>query len=316
MGAVVLVLVTTLSGCLSEAKQSDPVPLPIPTTQGMPSSPKLDDVLAAGHQLGGLRGHLVANCMAMAGYPEPLRAVGMSVDLPAAYVSTATHIVPIDLGPSTEADARAYGYAGTTFPINAGGGSGIIISRDPNFDMQADRCQKRLDAELPNLSPIQSKAAALSNRVREDFVRHASIRLRDDLLSRFRCVQRRGYPRLDPHRALQQEPLQLLRSMSVNPGREVDIYEQPTEADVAAGSVGVFPPDPPRSYQPSWSEEKFALTYVRCGREQRFADALQSVEADAKDYVSRKYHYAARRLYRALVRLGGDMRPSSFSGGN
>jgi hypothetical protein len=253
--------------------------------------------------------------MAEAGHPEPLQALAMSTDAPAAYTSTATHIVPIDLGPSTEHEARTYGYAGSTFPIDAGGGTGIVVSRDPEFDDQADRCQRGVDQELPDLSRIQSEATALSNRVRTELVKHASAELSDGLVARFRCVRSHGYPGVDPRQALEQESAQLLAAAGVDAGREVDLHEPPTEADVAAGSVGVFPPDPARSYEPTPAEEEFALTYVRCGQQQHFGDTLRSAESTARKHVFQKYREPGRRLYRALVHLGVDLGSTSFSGG-
>lgn len=306
-------LVSALTACESEPRRVQR--LPIPDGLGVPSSKQLGEVLRAARQLGELRGRLLANCMADHGFPEPLEALTMATETPAQYVSGPMNVVPIDLGPSTQFEARTYGFAGATFPIDAGGGPGIVVSRNPDFDRQAEECQLAVNQHLPSLTRLQTDTADLSNRVRTAFVERVFRHLRSPLIARLECVRQAGYPQLDARRALDLEAGEVLTALGVEPGRELHVHESPTEADVDPGAVGVFPADPVRSYQPSSEERSFALAYVRCGQIQHFGDTVRAVESSARKYVERRYRSPGRRTYRALKSLDRDIRSSPFSEG-
>lgn len=275
-------LLVALSACQPLA---DSVGVSVDPDAIRPASSRLSSVLTAAAELGQLRGELLAECMLGEGFPQPAEALAMRRSVPERYRTAALTLLPIDFGPSTDVEARIYGFGGSTFPIDAGG-DGVVVSRDDKFDREADLCQARIERRLPSLSPLQTQAAALSNKVRAAFVERAYPRLVPALLDRLECVRRKGYPKLAPARALHNEDMRAIVEMAgVTPGTPAPAAEPPGRSDVPIGEVRVFPPASTRTYTTSPGELKLSETYVSCAKATNFFDKVQAASDDARSEV-------------------------------
>lgn len=266
---------------------------------------ELPQVLDSLRVLSDLRGELVARCLDDAGMPQALQAIAWSEPSDPRYLSGPLRIVPIDLGPSTPDEARTYGLVGSTLPIDPDR-AGYVVSRDVAFDRASKRCTATVEKAVPALGPLQVESAELQDAVRDQFVQLLLAPLQQLVLDRYRCVQKAGFPALDPRAAAEAEDWEsVLSSVGLEPGRTTRASDD--SSSVGPGEVRAFPPATVPTYTPTAGEVELALTFVECGSQLKVTEQLESLSKDARIRLAEQYAGQASKLSEDLQRTAAQV---------
>lgn len=262
----------------------------------------IDRVLEIARTLPSTVGEVRAECLDQQGHPEAKQA--RDLRRPAAGVQRREPlaIALLDFGPTTRAEARRWGLAGTELAFDEGD-TGIVISRDPAYDLAAEHCDGWIYDDLaPGLRQDQSDLAAFVDAVANDFVERVGEAVTPVLAERVRCVAR-DHPGVTVDDVLAADSmLEILAAAEVEPGARVDPPAGPTEEDVRSGEVGVFAPVPAATYAPSPEEVGFALRYADCATSTHFVERVAAAEEKARDAVRRRHADDAAALVGKLER--------------
>lgn len=178
-----------------------------------------------------------------------------------------------ELGPTSAAQATAYGMLGTGL-LFTDPHSPIVESTAAAYDAALTGCM----SELPDARVIFERLAGwrtLTDELRQDLLTRVEPPLRKILRRQLGCVRRTGYAELPINTFLDGDTRTALRTLQIPVGT---FSAEPTDPPpLPPDTTRVVPAPPQQTYTPTPAEVAFALTYVRCGRATRLEVALENV---------------------------------------
>jgi hypothetical protein len=224
--------------------------------------------------------------MTRRGYPQLERAHRLKpATRPAAqYHPLSVH--PLELGPSTNTEARKFGVLGTGTAFREPE-SGIVLTNDRAYTSNLNACRRGADDNrLPGHQKLVDRSQELLNQLRRDHFNRIRLRLRTLLSERLSCVGRQGYDVGEIDDWLGRKPhRELLNRAGVEPGAFI-IAEKSPPALTERNQILVVPPAPLPKYRVSTEERIFAQHYVACGEAIGFKERLTSLQADATQQLA------------------------------
>ncbi len=248
-------------------------------------------------------GRVRAACLQQQGRDELDRALRQRRQPARPELTQPLTVLPIEFGPSSSAEARRFGFAGTAVALDEGE-VGAVVSRDPVYDRLAERCDGWMYERARGLQEAQASASRFSEVVDGAF-HDELVRLLDDAIERrLDCVRVR-YPALPSWSALQQmNEDELLARLRIVPGRVLRGGGlAPSERLVPVGRVRVFAPLGRDRYRPSAAEVRFATAFADCARRTGFERALAAATPRAVVSIETRFGVRADRLRRDVTAL-------------
>jgi len=278
-----MLALATLAGCSAPTTST--------SVHSVPDT-ALSDVVQLSDQLGDAQRDYISECMTAAGFPQLAAAQALTTGAAPAAPRTPLAPDPLEAGPYTADQARAYGVQGTDAAFEEPQ-SGFVMSQDSGYDSALSSCHDQLDAAGgPQAARLVGDTTRLISDMNEDFVQVFTRRMNPSIADRLSCVRDNGYPSLpvDPGIAISD----LLAAVQVPPGTETQ--NNASESEVPAGSVVVAPPPPPTRYTPSDAEIAFALVYVTCGQTQNFVAAWRRGQVAPRRQITTKYQSTLNKV--------------------
>lgn len=254
----VLSLVLLTAGCGAEAAGS---------TTARPAAASFD--LFRGDDLG-LIDHAIQivrnKCLADAGYPQNLDVMASAPTSSFPYMK----ITPRTFGPTTDEEARRSGF-GMDEPAQPG----RVVSFDPNYDKNLERCQEKANGEFgAETRKVVNSYKDLGNLLYNEFTgalgRFVDEELDDVPRKLLDCLDRAGYRPAD-EAAFLAEPDHRVFGIDFGTVEGGEDTWSPTRR---TGAVEVGPPVPAKRYVPTEAESKFAVAWFGCRREIGLTDQL------------------------------------------
>lgn len=229
-----------------------------------------------------LVGATTRTCMARSGFPQLKRAHSASGHRSPLASYQPLDIHPLELGPTTTAQARRFGVIGVSLAFREPE-SPTVVSRNRQYDRAYAKCHERgQDGWVGSATRTVSRAHDLMNGLRRAHLATSEAAISDLLKGRLKCVRREGYGEVRPREWLGDKSLEdLLRSVGVTPGVEFPGTE-PMLGAVANGDITIVYPRRAARYVPSPSEVKFAVVYVRCGERLGFRQELKKAQLSSQ----------------------------------
>ncbi|MEV8518076.1 hypothetical protein [Dactylosporangium sp. NPDC051484] len=195
-------------------------------------------------------------CMQAAGYPQNLQAIP---DRPSNPYQSLT-IKAQDFGPVTEDEARRLGFGHDTQ-----GEPPRVVSFDPNYDLNLDRCKKSAEEKLgTDARETRQSYNGLVNDLLA-YRREVTDNVPADLPEKtLRCMESKGYTVADRAEFLKKPQPQ---RFGVKFGVLDSVPEVTWTPPQVPGTVQVGPAIPARKYRPTAEESALAVAWFRCGEE-------------------------------------------------
>lgn len=281
--AFLAVLLALVAGCTattsterspgSAADHGDrPVRASAAPSSPRPGPPDVDRVDAEARRLDRAVTAALAKCMRTQGHPQlaetmSVRDTGPRLRRPVLGVHAA------ELGPTSAAQAEAYGMLGTGLlftdpPLP------IVESSAAAYDTALTGCL----SDLPDGQMVHERLAGwrtLTNELRQDLLTRVDPPLRQILRRQLGCVRRTGYPALSLDTFLDGDTRTALRALQIPVGTFSAAPADPPP--LPPDATRVVPAPPEQTYTPTPAEVAFARTYVRCGRVTGLESALARV---------------------------------------
>lgn len=290
--ALLLTVLLAMTGCSASDPDAkgDPGTVSTDTEQVLRNAANLDpssfsDMSSLADAIDSRIDAEVRNCMSKAGFPQLVKAQEMTVGRQRQGNHDSLRIDPLEMGPYTAEQARSHGMVGSVLLVGSAREPGSVISRDPAYDKALTNCEAQGNKLAgTDTQQLLGQFSDLSNTVRSELLEATDNQIRSLLLKRLECVRDGGYPSLDPADAAASDSFaELLRNIGISPS-EIQ-QEKRSEPAIKAGQVLVVPPAQPARYSPPAAEVDFALAYVRCGEQQRFVEASDRLQSEARSKV-------------------------------
>jgi hypothetical protein len=303
--ALLVVLLALVAGCAATTTEprpgsaADPAERPSHAVPGPSSGPGRtgpDRVDAQAGRLDRAITRTLAECMRQHGF---LQLAGTVSDRGPRLRRPVLGIHPAELGPSSAAQAEAYGMLGTGLLFTDPPGP-IVRSSAAAYDAALTTCT----STLPDSGAVYDRLAGwreLTDDLRRDLLTRVDPPLREILRRQLRCVQRTGYPRLPIDTLLDGDTPAALKTLRIAVGTFSAAPADPPP--LPPDTTEVVPAPPEQTYTPAPAEVSFALTYVRCGRatkqQAELAKAVgpvaeQLAAAHAADIASYDSYFSSR----------------------
>jgi hypothetical protein len=291
---IVIITAVLLTGCAGP--QTSAPPTASPTRSGAAEQTvlaELNETSTMADTLGTKMTSALARCMARHGHRQMESSLKADSRRPAAVPRPALGIHPLELGPTTVAEATKYGMIGVGLGFSEVSAPSVV-SKNKEYDEAGEVCLSRELSGAGELAEARQRWSQVLNESRLSLVKRTEPAIKAILMARVNCVRQSGYGKLVGSRFLAGDLKNELQRIGVTPGRHLESKAQP--AVPREGTVTVYPTER-QIYQPSTSERKFAVVYVACGDcmnfRKKLADVVTpAVEAEAKERadVIRKYH--------------------------
>ena len=264
----------------------------------------------------------MAQCMNDAGFPQLLEHEADSPSGDRASLDDTnrlTLILPHEMGPYTESQAREFGLVGSIYISRIR--LGILRSNDPAYNRQYTVCDEasRDDAgELSNkeLDSLAQATDDMRYAIESRFRTRATPPIGELVSERIACLTESGYGSINP------EDFDgggtwtdFIRRFGIQPG-ETRILSQTGEEFDAADLDAPLPPGetrlilsadmPFKTYFPSAEEVDLALVYVRCGEEIGFVERLEELQIPIRAEILAEFETEILGLRERVLELIED----------
>ncbi|MEV4630232.1 hypothetical protein AB0J90_28630 [Micromonospora sp. NPDC049523] len=248
--------------------------------------------------------NLVRNrCLADAGYPQNLQGMAGAPSVSFSYLKISAK----SFGATSEDEARRLG-----FGLDAPAQPGRVVSFDPSYDKNLERCQgKAYDSLDSDTKRILNAYKDLGNLLFTEFgtamERFIKDQIPDAAASLQRCLAEKGY-RSTNEAAFLAEPDHRTFGVQFGDVEEGDEWEPQR----IKGTVQLGPPVPMKRYIPTAEESKLAVAWFQCRRDIGLTSRLIQFAREAQAEIVVRHESQLlelgaeiERVARAAARLTG-----------